>query len=185
VEAANAVYSLLRKWAVEAELNPNPAMPAGVITRYADNVRGLLSIADDCGEEWGQRARAALIVLLEREKAEHPKVVILRHGLVIFEALELERMPSLRMNKELRRLDLANANWNRYRGPSGGEHVHALTMSEQAALLKESSIEAKPMRPLGGASCSADTSAVGLWRLCASMSPWRRAMPGPDAGACD
>jgi Protein of unknown function (DUF3631) len=150
IEAFNSVYSLNRRWAARAELNPNPAMPAGVMTRYADNMRGLLSVADDCGEEWGRRARAALTVLLERERVEHPKVRILRHGIVICETLELERIPSLRMNKELRRLDLADANWNRYRGPSGGEHVHALTMSEQAALLKESGIEAKPMRPVGG-----------------------------------
>jgi Protein of unknown function (DUF3631) len=150
VEALSSVYSLLHRWAAKAELNPNPAMPAGVITRYADNIRGLLSVADDCGEEWGQRARTALTILLEKERAEHPKVRILRHGIVICEMLELERIPSLRMNKELRRLDLADANWNRYRGPSGGEHVHALSMSEQAALLKESGIEAKPMRPVGG-----------------------------------
>jgi hypothetical protein len=150
IEAFNSIYSLIRRWAAEAELNPNPAMPAGVVTRYADNMRGLLSIADNCGPEWGKRAREAMTFLLTKERAEHPKVVILRHAIVICETLELERIPSLRMNKELRRLDLADANWNRYRGPSGGEYVHALTMSEQTALLKESGIEPKPMRPLGG-----------------------------------
>jgi hypothetical protein len=149
-KALDAVYSLIHKWAAKAELNPNPPMPAGVITRYADNVRGLLSVADNCGEDWGQRARAALMVLLEKERAEHPKIVILRHGLVIFEALELERIPSLRMNKELLRLDLPDAAWKRYRGSSGGEHVHALRMDEQAALLKQSGIASRSMKPPGG-----------------------------------
>jgi hypothetical protein len=41
----NSVYSLLHKWAAaEPKLDPNPPMPPGVIGRYADNVRGLLSV---------------------------------------------------------------------------------------------------------------------------------------------
>src|SRR5262249_21657745 len=54
------------------------------------------------------------------------------------------------VNRELLRLDLAEARWNRYRGPSGGEHAHALTLDEQAGLFGKSDIEAKPIRPPGG-----------------------------------
>jgi Protein of unknown function (DUF3631) len=154
-EDLDAVYTFLRHWAGrvragEVKLNPRPSMPAGMIRRFADNARGLLTIADSCGAEWGRRAREAMVFLLEKARAEHPKLVILRHGLAIFETLELERVPSLRMNKELLRLDLPDANWNRYRGPSGGEHVHALRMDEQAALLKQSGIVSKSMKPIGG-----------------------------------
>jgi hypothetical protein len=151
-EGLDSVYAFLRNWAAEVKLNPKPEMPPGAIRRFADDARGLLSIAEACGPEWRRRACEAFAVLLEKEKAEQPKVAILRHGLVIFDALELERIPSLRLNKELRRLDLPDARWDRYRGPSGGEHIHALTPSEQAALLgdKEIGIVAKPMRPVGG-----------------------------------
>jgi hypothetical protein len=149
-EAFRATYTLIRRYSEKAELNPNPEMPAGVMSRYADDMRGMLSIADDCGEEIGRRARAAFVAMLGKEETEQPKVKILRHGLMIFEALELERIPSLRMNKELRRLDVPDATWNAYRGPSGGEHIHPLNMNEQAELLEKSGIKAKGLRPVGG-----------------------------------
>jgi hypothetical protein len=151
VEAFNAVYRLLCAWAAQAKLNPKPAMPPGVMARDADNIRGLLAIADDCGGEWPRRAREALMVLLEQQKAENPEVVILWHGLVIFEMIELERIRSTEFNKELRRLDLPDANWNRYRGPGGDEIAHPITIGEQAELLKEGSgIASKLLRPPGG-----------------------------------
>ncbi len=154
VEAFNSIYRLLCAWAAKAKLNPKPAMPPGVIARDADNIRGLLAIADDCGGEWPQRARAALMVLLEQQKAESPEVVIRRHGLVIFEMLELERIKSTEFNKELRKLDLPDANWNRYRGPGGDEIAHPITIGEQAELLRGEEgfpgIVSKLMRPVGG-----------------------------------
>jgi hypothetical protein len=146
----DSVYAFLHAWAAEVKLNPKPEMPPGAIRRFADDVRGLLSIAESCGPEWRRRACDAFAVLFEKEKAERPKVVILRHAIVVCDTLELERIPSLRINKELRRLDEPDANWNRYRGPSGGDYAHPLTMGEQAKLLKESGVEAKPMRPVGG-----------------------------------
>jgi uncharacterized protein DUF3631 len=149
-KALNSVYSLLHRWAATAKLNPKPSMPAGVITRYADNVRGLLSVADNCGADWGQRARTALMVLLEKEKTERPEVLILRHALLIIDTLELDPIPSRVINRELLRLDQPDARWNQYRGFSGGDYAHALRPDEQAALLKLSGIEAKPMRPSGG-----------------------------------
>lgn len=150
VEAFNSVYRLLCAWATNAKLNPKPVMPPGVIARDADNIRGLLAIADDCGGEWPRRAREALMVLLEQQKAQSPEVAILRHGLVIFETLELERVKTTEFDKELRRLDLPGANWSRYRGPGGDENEHPITASERADLLRESGIETKPMRPVGG-----------------------------------
>jgi hypothetical protein len=150
VEAFNSVYRLLCAWAAKAKLNPKPPMPLGVIARDEDNIRGLLAIADDCGGEWPGRAREALMVVLEQQKTESPEVAILRHGLVIFETLELERVKTTEFDKELRRLDLPGVNWSRYRGPGGDENEHPITASERADLLRESGIETKPMRPVGG-----------------------------------
>jgi hypothetical protein len=72
-EELDAVYSYLRNWAQKVKLNPKPSIPAGMIRRFEANVRGLLSIADSCGLEWGQRAREAVAFLLEKEKAERPQ----------------------------------------------------------------------------------------------------------------
>ena len=149
----NVVYSYLRKRLPELKLNPKPAMPPGVIRRFADNVRGLLSIADSCGPELGRRAREAVTFLLEKENAERPQITMVRHGLVIFEALGLEQIGSVRFNKELRRLDLPDAKWTRYRGPSGVEYAHPLELYEQAALGEKVGIYSTRVRPPGEKQC--------------------------------
>ena len=123
---------------------------SGVIRRSADNARGLLSIADTCGEEWGRRARETVTFLLEKERVEHPHLVMIRHGLLIFDALGLEQMRSVRFNKELLRLDLPDARWSRYCGASGADYAHPLLMNEQAALLKRVGIVSEVCWPSGG-----------------------------------
>jgi hypothetical protein len=149
----NAVYSYLRHWAPTVKLSLKPAMPPGMIRRSAQNARGLLSIADSCGPEWGRRAREAVAFLLEKEKSERPEFTMVRHGLVIFEALGLDQIGSVRFNKELRRLDLSDARWTRYRGPSGIDYTHALEMHEQSALLGKVGIHSTQIRPPGEEQC--------------------------------
>jgi Protein of unknown function (DUF3631) len=148
----NKVYSFLHHWAAQVKLNPKPVMPAGVLRRSADNVRGLLAIADNCGQEWGRRAREAVVFLLEKERAERPQITIIRHGLAIFDALqpELDQIKSTRFNQELKRLDLPDAKWTRYRGPSGTEYAHPLEMHEQAALLEKVGNKSARCRPPAG-----------------------------------
>jgi hypothetical protein len=146
----DSVYSYLRNWAQKVKLNPKPPMPAGMIRRSADNCRVLLSVADSCGLEWGQRAREAVVFLLEKEKAGDPEVLILQHILVIIDMLESDPIPSRTINRELLRLDLPEAKWNRFRGPGGGEYAHALTLDEQAGLLRKSEVGAERFRPPGG-----------------------------------
>jgi hypothetical protein len=148
--AFNAVYAFICKFAAEAALNPNPKLPPETIRRFGDNARGLLSIAELCGSAWRQRAYNALTALFEKEKAERPEVLILHHALLIIEMLELDPIPSRVVNRELLRLDVPEARWNRYRGPSGGEHAHALTLDEQAGLFGKSDVVSKLVRPAGG-----------------------------------
>jgi len=146
----NVVYSYLRKRFAELKLSLKPAMPPGVMRRFADNVCGILSIADSCGLECGRRAREAVAFLLEKEKAERPEVLILHHTLVVIDTLELDPIPARVVNRELLRLDLPGARWNRYRGPGGGEYAHPLRLDEQAKLFRKSSIASKLLRPSGG-----------------------------------
>jgi uncharacterized protein DUF3631 len=149
-EALRSVYTLVCRFAAEAKLNPRPAMPAGIIGRDADNIRGMLALADACGSEISRRAHEAFAILFEQQKAEAPEIVILRHAIEICDMLELERIKGTELDKELRKLDSPGANWSRYRGPGGDENEHPITAPERAELLRESGIESKPMRPVGG-----------------------------------
>jgi len=149
VDDLNAVYIFLHHWSARANLDPKPVMPPGVLRRFADNTRGLLAIADSCGEEWGYRARAAVTALLEKERIERPQTIIIRHGLLIFDVYELEQISSVRFNKELRRLDLPDARWTQYRGASGADYLHPLRMNEQAELLRQVGIASEVCWPSG------------------------------------
>jgi Protein of unknown function (DUF3631) len=149
-EALRAGYTLVCRWVAKVKLNPRPVIPAGIIGRDADNIRGMLAVADDCGGEWPWRAREAFMILLEQQRAEDPVVVILRHGLAIFDMLEIERIKTTEFDKELRRLDEPGMDWSRYRGMGGDENEHPIRPPERAELLRESGIKTKVMKPLGG-----------------------------------
>jgi hypothetical protein len=140
------VYAYLRHWARDVKLDPRPAMPRGVITRYADNIRGLLAIADSCGTQWGERAREAISVLYAKEGTERPQITIVRHGLMIFETLGVDKIRSVDFNRELKRLDLPDAKWTRYRGASGTEYARPNELHEQARLLHKVGIHATLIR---------------------------------------
>jgi Protein of unknown function (DUF3631) len=84
--------------------------------------------------------------LLEKEKAERPQITILRHGLAIFDAFGIDQIKSVQCNSELKKLDLPDAKWTRYRGASGTDYAHPLAMHEQAALLHKVGIHSIPCR---------------------------------------
>ena len=148
-EDLDAVYSYLRHWAPRVKLKLDPAMPPGVIARNADNARILLAVADACGTEWGKRAREAIVFLLEKAKAERPQIVMIRHGLAIFDMLEINAIKGTRFDQELKRLDLPDARWTRYRGPGGMDTMHPITPDERAKLLAMVGIVSKKVNPPG------------------------------------
>jgi hypothetical protein len=135
----NHVYSYLRNFARTVKLNLNPDT-TGLIRRFADNARGLLAVTDACGPEWGKLLRDALMVFSDREKAEQPHFLIVKHGLAIFDAAGLDQatdtMSTIQFNRELKLLDLPDARWSRYRGAGGMAYPHPITVPEQAALLR-------------------------------------------------
>ena len=143
------VYSYLRHWAPNVKLDLDPPMPPGVIARDADNACSLLAVADACGPEEGRLAREAILFLLETARMEQPQLRMVRHGLAIFDALAIKQIRSTQFNKELKRLDLPDADWTRYRGPSGLEKAHSLTMNEQVKLGGMVGIAAKKCTPPG------------------------------------
>jgi hypothetical protein len=134
------VYSYLSSWARNVKLNSEPDT-MGLLHRHADNARGLLAVADACGPDWSKLARDAIMVFSDREKAEQPHFLIVKHGVAIFDAVGLDQasdvMSTVQFNRELRLLDFPDARWSRYRGAGGMTYPHPITVNEQAALLRK------------------------------------------------
>src|SRR5262249_57082103 len=104
------------------------------------NTRGILVVADAWGRDVAKVAGDAIMVFSDREKAEQPHLLIVKHGLAIFDAAGLDHasdvMSTVLFNRELRLLDLPDARWSRYRGAGGMNYPHPITVPEQAALLR-------------------------------------------------
>ena len=141
----NAAYSYLRHWSATVKLNLKPPIPTDLLGRHADNLRGLISVADACGGKWRRRLCEAIQVLYTRERAERPEILIIRHGLAIFERLGVGQIDYWDFNRELKRLDLSDARWTRYRGPAGCDFAHPIEPNEQGRLLRKGGIETKQL----------------------------------------
>jgi hypothetical protein len=171
----DAVYSYLRHSLPEMKLNLKPVIPEDLLGRHADNLRGLLSVAEACG--WQQRLCDAICVLFVRERAERPEILIIRHGLVIFERLGVEQIEYKQFNKELRQLDLPDARWTRFRGVAGFDLGHPLQLNEQGKLLQMVGVETKQLWTPGPRSSATKFRGYTLdqfreaWRVHGAVSP--------------
>ena len=182
----DAVYSYLRHWAPNVKLNLHPEMPPGVIARDADNACSLLAVAEACGPEWKQRAHEAILFLLEKARIEQPQLRIIRHGLAIFDALGIRQIRNAQLNKELKRLDFLDADWTRYRGVSGLDQAHPLTMNEQVKLLGMVGIAAKKCNPpkekqFRGLTLEQFEEADRVHRASGAAAPRLRLVPTPTS----
>ena len=85
-----ALASQLARWAVDdgASLNPDPELPETLNDRQADFALPLLSIAEQAGDAWAARARAALVTVLKGHDAASDDLgaLLLRHLLPILTA---------------------------------------------------------------------------------------------------
>src|SRR5262249_37022688 len=111
-------------------------------------------------------------------KAEQPHLLIVKHGLAIFDAAGLDQaknvMSTVLFNRELRLLDLPDARWSRYRGAGGMAYPHPITLPEQAALLrrKPTAITSKAHWPAGKR--IPGTSSSKVYRLGDFEAAWRK-----------
>ncbi len=146
----DTIYSYLRHCAATWKFNRQPSMPPRVVRRSADNFRSLLAVADVCGGDWPRRAREAIVALIAEMFDDQPKVVILRHGLLLFDQFEADQLEVNRFNQELRRLSAPEFDWNRFRGVSGLDlHSHPISINEQGRLLGASGVRAHSWWPPG------------------------------------
>jgi hypothetical protein len=149
-ETLGLLYQYLQHCAGAWKLNPQPLMPAGIERRASDNVRPLLAVADACGGDWPRRAREALATLLNEMAAELPEVIIIRHGLLLFDQFEVDWLEVGHFNQELHRLSAPEFDWNRYCGVSGLDlDRRPISISDQGRLLAAAGIRSHPMWPRG------------------------------------
>jgi hypothetical protein len=129
-------------WVPRAKLALDPPMP-DLDLRVCDNWRPLIAIADACGEDWGKRARAAMVALAGKTE-QNILIMLLAHIRVIFDRLAVDRVPSARLLDELITLDISDGTWREYRGPSGTTAPRRLTQATLARLLGRNTFGIEP-----------------------------------------
>jgi len=143
-------YRMIFAWAREAELNPDPPMPAQLRNRQADNWRPLIAIADAFGVDWATRAREAAIIFAAEYQDEDAAVVLLRDIRGIFDERGVDRLPSKTIVDHLNHAD--DAMWSEWRGIGGNQQPRKLSQGEVAQLLAPFQIRPKTIRLLSVAS---------------------------------
>jgi hypothetical protein len=143
--ALNYTYSLIRVWARDVKLNPNPNLPDELRNRPADNWRVLVSIADSFGREWGARARKTASDFARSYRDEDAAVTLLGDIRAIFDALNLDRLTSARLVDEL--VAMEDAGWGDWRGIHDDQQPRQLSQGELARLLAPFGIRPRSIWP--------------------------------------
>jgi hypothetical protein len=143
------VWSATRDWAHNVKLNPDPAMPAEIRGRNADNWRPLIAIADAFGPAWGAEAREAAIAFCEDHHDEDIGVVLLgdiRTVFNVFNSRGVNRIGSKELADALIELD---EEWGAWCGMNNDRAPHRLLSPELVRLLRRFHIHLKTIWPLG------------------------------------
>jgi hypothetical protein len=137
----------IERWAATCTLDFDPDIPAelGSDSRIADAALALLSIADSLGH--GTEARAALIELHAARPPQDDGVQLLIDIKLVFEALEVDRIPQKLLLKEV--LQRGHPMWGQYRGLKGRDTPHDLRSGEFNGLLERFHIYLKTVWPKG------------------------------------
>ncbi len=105
VETERAGAMLARKaarWAADhADLNQDPAMPAALANRQADNWRILFAIAQRAGGDWPARVEAAALAETGGDAAESLGVALLRDLRAIYQQAARDRLTTAEIVREL------------------------------------------------------------------------------------
>ncbi len=134
-----AARDLIRKWAMGPgqQLNSRPDVP--LKNRPADNWRVLLSVADSLGH--GEAARTAAVALSKDRPDEDAGVVLLEDIRAVFLKLDIDRIASEDLVKELHAV---SDYWLDWRDDRPG---HKLSQGDVARLLRPFKIKSKSIWP--------------------------------------
>jgi hypothetical protein len=136
----------IEQWANSVNLATDPALPASLRNRPADNWRVLISVADACGEGWSERAREAAVAMTGGCTDEDHGVVLLTDIRCIFDRLRLDRMASEHIVREL--LAIEDGMWSEWRGLKDDQQPRKLSQGELARLLAPFAIKPRTVWPL-------------------------------------
>ena len=77
----DVTYQRLCDFAANVRLDRDPQLPPELQrdSRWADNARPLVAMADTAGKRWGEAARKALVNLILLHQSEHPNAIVINH----------------------------------------------------------------------------------------------------------
>jgi hypothetical protein len=135
----DAVYQRLCDWATNVQLDSDPELPPELLrdSRWADNARPLIAVADAAGEKWGEAARKALVNLITLHQSEHPNALLINHVHQIFAD---RGYPTAMWGVDIVTALCANEDWpwgREYRGPRGAHQPRPLRQNDLAEMLRQ------------------------------------------------
>jgi Protein of unknown function (DUF3631) len=141
----DAVYQRICDWAANVQLDRDPQLPPELQrhSRWGDNARPLVAIADTAGKQWGEAARKALVNLIVLHQSEHPNALLIRHLHQIF----AERgYPTAMWGADIVAALLAQEDWpwSEYRGPAGKFQPRPLRQTDLALMLHQFDARIRP-----------------------------------------
>jgi Protein of unknown function (DUF3631) len=161
----DAAYGQILLWRRDVELDPDPEM--SLRTRFADNWRVLISIADALG--WGEQAREAMTIVARAYRDADVKILLLGDIRKVFDTREFDCMPTKALLDALYVLD--EAEWCEFRGIRGDQQPHRLREAELASMLREFKIRPHTIWP---ANRTAKSKSAKGYRRSQFEEAWRR-----------
>jgi hypothetical protein len=146
IDILNTIYRLIWQWAHSATLARDPALPAELKNRPADNWRVLISIADTFGPAWGEKARAAGVAFARAHNDEYIGAVLLAAIRDGFNAHNVDRFFSKVLVDLLN--DQDDAPWSEWTGLHGDQSPRKLSQNELAKALRTFGIKPRSVWPV-------------------------------------
>jgi hypothetical protein len=141
----DSVYQRLCDWAASVQLDGDPQLPPELLrdSRWADNARPMVAIADTAGETWGEAARKALVNLITLHQSEHPNALLIGHLHQIFAD---RGYPKAMWSEDMVAALCANEDWpwREYRGPKGTHQPRQLRQTDLAMMLHQFDARIRP-----------------------------------------
>jgi hypothetical protein len=138
------IYGQVYQWARDVKLELDPALPAELRNREADNWRPLIAIADSFGADWGERARAAAVTFLQSHRDEDVGVTLLGDIRTAFDSHRIDRLVSKALTDALIAMD--DAPWSEWRGIHDDQNRRRLSQGELAKALRPFGIRPRSIR---------------------------------------
>jgi hypothetical protein len=150
-------YAYAREWIERnrENISRDPPMPEHD-GRVMDNWRLLIALAEASSDDWGERARAAMLALSADQAdinvmlLEHIRIVFERGDGVVATTTAGNAIPTQMLLAKLHVLDVADGRWQRYCGLRGTASPRKLTDRSLADLLEPFNVRPDQYRPRGG-----------------------------------